>query len=82
MVGFRKSTGYMAKHYFSDASVSLERADDSISILDLTKDSEVSVLIPHSDASAYHPWLVAHSYHSGGRTLMIRVKANYHSSDI
>jgi len=54
MVGFRKSTGYMAKHYFSDASVSLERADDSISILDLTKDSEVSVLIPHSDASAYH----------------------------
>ncbi|KAH9966604.1 trafficking protein particle complex subunit 10 [Russula dissimulans] len=37
-----------------DASVSLERAEDSISILDLAKDSEVSVLIPHSDASAYN----------------------------
>jgi hypothetical protein len=75
-------TDYMVKYYSSDASVSLERAEDSISILDLAKDSEVSVLIPHSDASAYNTMVSPRPYSSGGHTLMIRIKANYHSSDI
>ncbi|KAI0306635.1 hypothetical protein B0F90DRAFT_1691802 [Multifurca ochricompacta] len=34
-------------------SASLECATDSISIADLAEDSQISVLIPHSDASAY-----------------------------
>ncbi|KAF8275107.1 trafficking protein particle complex subunit 10 [Lactarius quietus] len=37
-----------------DASVSLEFAEDCISLVDLAENSEISVLIPHSDASAYH----------------------------
>ncbi|KAI0288169.1 trafficking protein particle complex subunit 10 [Russula brevipes] len=37
-----------------DASASLELVKDSISVLNLAKNSEISVLVPHSDASAYH----------------------------
>ncbi|KAI9446516.1 trafficking protein particle complex subunit 10 [Lactarius indigo] len=35
-------------------SASLECAEDYISLVDLAENSEISVLIPHSDASAYH----------------------------
>ena len=44
----------IAKSYMPDTSGSLECAADSISILDLAEHSEISVLIPHSDASTYH----------------------------
>lgn len=37
-----------------ETSVSLERTADSISILNLAEHSEVSLLIPHSDASTLH----------------------------
>ncbi|KAI9510228.1 trafficking protein particle complex subunit 10 [Russula earlei] len=37
-----------------DTLASLECAADNISILNLAKNSEVAVLIPHSDASTYH----------------------------
>ncbi|KAH9180489.1 trafficking protein particle complex subunit 10 [Lactarius sanguifluus] len=36
------------------SSASLECAEDCISLVDLAENSEISVLIPHSDASAYH----------------------------
>jgi len=45
---------HIAKSYLPDTSGSLEWAPDSISILDLAEHSEISVSIPHSDASAYH----------------------------
>ena len=45
---------HIVKYYLSDALGTLECATDSISILDLAEHSEISVLIPHSDASTYH----------------------------
>jgi len=45
---------HIAKYYLSDPLGTLECATDSISVLDLAEHSEISVLIPHSDASAYH----------------------------
>lgn len=36
------------------SSVSIECEEDCVSLVDLPEDSEISVLIPHSDASAYH----------------------------
>jgi hypothetical protein len=44
----------MAQCYLSETSVSLERTAESISILNLAEHSEVSILIPHSDASTLH----------------------------
>ncbi len=54
MVSRRMSANYLAKCNLSETSVSLERTVDSISILNLAENSEVSILIPHSDASALH----------------------------
>jgi hypothetical protein len=45
---------HIAKYHLSDPLGTLECANDNISILDLAEYSEFSVLIPHSDASAYH----------------------------
>ncbi|KAH9063497.1 trafficking protein particle complex subunit 10 [Lactarius vividus] len=42
------------EHHSSVSSASLECAEDCISLADLAENSEFSVLIPHSDASAYH----------------------------
>lgn len=44
----------MAQCYLSETSVSLERTAESISILNLAEHSEVSISIPHSDASTLH----------------------------
>ena len=44
----------ITQFYWSDTLGSLERAADSISILEMAEQSEISVLMPHSDASAYH----------------------------
>ena len=54
MVSPRVLINHVVKHFFSDALGNLECAADSISILELAEHSEISVLIPHSDASAYH----------------------------
>ena len=54
VVGPRKLVKHIAKSYLLDTSGSLEYTADSISILDLAEHSEISILIPHSDASAYH----------------------------
>jgi hypothetical protein len=44
----------ITQFYWSDTLRSLERAADSISILEMAEHSKISVLMPHSDASAHH----------------------------
>ena len=54
MVGPAMLVNRITQFYWSDTLGSLERAADSISILEMAEHSEISVLMPHSDASAYH----------------------------
>jgi hypothetical protein len=44
----RMSKNQIAKFHLSETLVSLERTADSISMLNLAENSEVSILIPHS----------------------------------
>lgn len=54
MVGLREPINSATEHYSPVPSVSLKCAEDCISLVDLAENSEISVSIPHSDASAYH----------------------------
>lgn len=82
MVSRRKSANHMAQCYLSETSVSLERTAESISILNLAENSEVSILIPHGDASKLHTMVSLLPVAWVGRTVMISMKASYHSCDI
>lgn len=52
-MGRIKSANHMANSSLSESSASLERTTDSISILGLVENSEVSILIPHSVAASH-----------------------------
>ncbi len=83
-MGLRESINDATKHHPSVPSVSLECAEDCISLVDLAENSEISVLIPHSDASAYHTMVspLPHSFPVNWRTLIIRLKANNYSCNV
>ena len=83
MVGMRKLINNATEHYSPVPSISLECGEGYISLVDLAENSEISVLIPHSDASAYYT-MVGHLPHSSvnWRALIIAMKANNHSSNL
>lgn len=62
MVGLREPMNVATKHDSPVPSVSLGCEEDCISLVDLAENSDISVLIPHSDASAYHS-MVGHLLH-------------------
>jgi hypothetical protein len=72
----------MAQCYLSDTSVSLEHTAESISILNLAEHSEVSISIPHGDASTLHTMVSLLLIARVGRMFMICMKASYRSCDI
>ena len=83
-VGVRKPINNATEHHSPVPSTSLECGEDYISLVDLAENSEISVLIPHSDASAYHT-MVGHLPHSlpvNWRALIILMKANNHSCNL
>ena len=83
-MSLRKIINDATEHHSPVPSESLQCAEDCISLVDLTENSEFSVLIPHSDASAHHTMVsrLPTPFPMIWRTLIIRMKANNYSRNV